>query len=171
MAIRHFVPAIALAGAAFAFTAPAHALGSKECGALYQKSKAADTLKGMNYSDFRKANCGADAAPGAAPAASATPAKSDKTTTVAAAPVVSEPTAANTERAPEPAAPSKVAPKGVPFPQSIDKKYASQTPAKGRMHTCLDAYHANKDANKLAGLKWIMKGGGYYSLCNAKLKS
>ena len=39
------------------------------------------------------------------------------------------------------------------------------------MHTCLEQYYANKDANALGGLKWIQKGGGFYSLCNAKLKT
>lgn len=38
------------------------------------------------------------------------------------------------------------------------------------MHTCLDQYYVLKDANALGGLKWIQKGGGFYSLCNAKLK-
>jgi hypothetical protein len=38
------------------------------------------------------------------------------------------------------------------------------------MHTCLDQYYANKDADALGGLKWIQKGGGFYSLCNARLK-
>ena len=38
------------------------------------------------------------------------------------------------------------------------------------MHTCLDQYYANKDSDALGGLRWIQKGGGYYSLCNAKLK-
>ena len=39
------------------------------------------------------------------------------------------------------------------------------------MHTCVDQYNANKATGGNAGLKWIQKGGGYYSLCNAKLKS
>jgi hypothetical protein len=38
------------------------------------------------------------------------------------------------------------------------------------MHTCLDGYYANKEANTLKGLKWIQKGGGYYSVCNSRLK-
>ena len=63
------------------------------------------------------------------------------------------------------------APKGVTFPTAISPKFANETPAKGRMHTCLEQYYANKDANTLNGLKWIQKGGGFYSLCNAKLKS
>ena len=38
------------------------------------------------------------------------------------------------------------------------------------MHTCVDQYNANKASNGNGGLKWIKKGGGYYSECNKKLK-
>jgi hypothetical protein len=38
------------------------------------------------------------------------------------------------------------------------------------MHTCLDQYRANKANNGNGGLKWIQKGGGYYSQCNKALK-
>jgi hypothetical protein len=38
------------------------------------------------------------------------------------------------------------------------------------MHTCLDAYNAAKAGGTLGGTKWIEKGGGYYSACNARLK-
>lgn len=31
-------------------------------------------------------------------------------------------------------------------------------------------YYSNKDADTLNGLRWIQKGGGYYSICNARLK-
>ena len=31
-------------------------------------------------------------------------------------------------------------------------------------------YNANKAANANGGLKWIVKGGGYYSECNKRLK-
>jgi hypothetical protein len=41
---------------------------------------------------------------------------------------------------------------------------------KARMHTCLDQYKANKATNANGGLKWIEKGGGYYSECNKQLK-
>ena len=37
------------------------------------------------------------------------------------------------------------------------------------MRTCLDQYEANKTANANGGLKWIQKGGGYYSQCNRRL--
>jgi hypothetical protein len=38
------------------------------------------------------------------------------------------------------------------------------------MHTCLDQYNANKASNGNAGLKWIEKGGSYYSECNQRLR-
>ncbi|TGQ67622.1 hypothetical protein EN829_029550 [Mesorhizobium sp. M00.F.Ca.ET.186.01.1.1] len=118
-----------------------------ECGAKYQAAKTANTLKGQKWNDFRKAECG--------------PAAADDDTV----PAPSEATYTK-----EPAKPTTVAPKGVTFPSAVSAKYASETPGKGRMHTCLDQYYALKDANALGGLKWIQKGGGFYSLCNAKLK-
>ena len=60
------------------------------------------------------------------------------------------------------------------FPKAIDPKYASESAGKGRMHTCLDQYNANKAVSGGAGnggMKWIEKGGGYYSACNKGLKS
>ncbi len=38
------------------------------------------------------------------------------------------------------------------------------------MHTCLDQYKENKANNGNGGMKWIQKGGGYYSECNKRLK-
>jgi hypothetical protein len=38
------------------------------------------------------------------------------------------------------------------------------------MHTCRDQYNANNASNGNGGLKWIVKGGGYYSECNKRLK-
>ena len=38
------------------------------------------------------------------------------------------------------------------------------------MHTCLDQYNANKTGGGNGDLKWIQKGGGYYSECNKRLK-
>lgn len=64
-----------------------------------------------------------------------------------------------------------VAPKGLKFPTKIAAKYADESAGKGRMFTCLHAYYVAKDANTLGGLKWIQKGGGFYSLCNDRLKS
>ena len=39
-----------------------------------------------------------------------------------------------------------------------------------RMETCLDQYRANKANNANGGLKWIQRGGGYYSECVKRLK-
>ncbi|WP_027053866.1 hypothetical protein [Mesorhizobium erdmanii] len=132
-------------------TAPAAAAGKgltmAECSAKYQAAKTANTLKGQKWNDFRKAECGAAA--------------SDDDS-------VPAPSEANYTKEPE--KPTTVAPKGVTFPSAISAKYASETPGKGRMHTCLDQYYVLKDAKALGGLKWIQKGGGFYSLCNAKLK-
>jgi len=65
--------------AAFAMTtSPAQALTAQECSAKYQAAKAAGTLGGQKWNDFRKAQCGADAAAApaaAAPAPAAEPAK------------------------------------------------------------------------------------------------
>jgi len=73
--------AIAVSGfAAFAASAPAQALTTQECSAKYQAAKAAGTLGGQKWNDFRKAQCGADAtavtttaAPAPAPAPVADP--------------------------------------------------------------------------------------------------
>ena len=115
--------------AAMAFSASsASALTVQECSTKYNAAKAAGTLAGKTWNDFRKAECGDTSAAAAAPAA------------------------------------------GAVFPAALSPKYASEKPSKARMHTCLDQYKTNKVSNGNAGLKWIMKGGGYYSECNKHLK-
>jgi hypothetical protein len=148
--------AVAVSGfAAVAMTAPAQALTTQECSAKYQAAKSAGTLAGQKWNDFRKAQCGADATPVAAPAAAAP-----------AAPAA--PKEAKKEAAPA-AAPAMPSGPAV-FPSAIDPKYAKESAGKGRMHTCVDQYNANKATGGNGGLKWIAKGGGYYSECNKKLK-
>ena len=56
------------------------------------------------------------------------------------------------------------------FPNALSAKYSSESAGKARMHTCLDQYNANKANNGNGGMKWIEKGGGYYSECNKHLK-
>jgi hypothetical protein len=149
--------AIAVSGfAAFAATSPVQALTTQECSAKYQAAKTAGTLAGQKWNDFRKANCGADATatPAAAPAAAPAPAPAPKEAKKEAAPAAA------------PAAPSGPA----VFPSAVDPKYAKETAGKGRMHTCVDQYNANKATGGNGGMKWIEKGGGYYSECNKKLK-
>jgi hypothetical protein len=59
---------------------------------------------------------------------------------------------------------------GAVFPTAVSPKYSNESAGKARMHTCLDQYRANKASNGNAGLRWIVKGGGYYSECNKRLK-
>ncbi len=145
--------AVAMSGlAAFAAVSPAQALTMQECSAKYKEAKTAGTLNGQKWNDFRKAECGAEAT--AAPAPAAAPAAAEAKP--APAPMAA------------PAAPVSVG--NAVFPSAISPKYAQETPGKGRMHTCVDQYKANKEANGNGGLKWIQKGGGYYSECNKRLK-
>ena len=156
------VCAIAVSGfAAFAAMSPAQALTSQECSAKYQAAKTAGTLAGQKWNDFRKAQCGADAA-AATPAA--TPAAAP-----AAVPAAAPKKEAKKEAAP--AAAPAAAPSGpATFPSAVDPKYSKESEGKARMHTCVDQYNANKAGNGNGGLKWIQKGGGYYSECTKKLK-
>jgi hypothetical protein len=118
----------------------ARALTMTECSAKYKEAKAAGTLNGMKWNDFRKAQCGSDAT--AAPASAAGPSAAPATATAANA----------------------------VFPNAVDPKYSKDSPGKARLETCLDQYKANKANNANGGLKWIQKGGGYYSECTKKLK-
>jgi hypothetical protein len=131
----------------------ANALTMKECSAKYKAAQTAGTLNGQKWNDFRKAECGAEA--------SATP---------AAGPAAAPPVAAPARKAATatPAAPSFTG--NATFPNAVSQKYSSESAGKARMHTCLDQYNANKAGTGNGGLKWIQKGGGYYSECNKHLK-
>lgn len=146
--------------AAFAATSPAQALTPQECSAKYQAAKTAGTLGDQKWNDFRKAQCGADAT--AAPAA--TTAAAPASPTEAAAKPKSK---KGGETAAAPAAPAGPA----VFPSAVDPKYSKETAGKARMHTCADQWKLNKAANTTGGLRWIQKGGGYWSECNKKLKA
>ena len=158
--------AIAVSGlAAFAMTSQANALTAQECSAKYQAAKTAGTLGGQKWNDFRKAQCGADAtaAPAAAAPAATAPAAEPKEATKNKS--KKEAKAAAKEAA------APVAPSGpAVYPNAVDPKYSKETAGKARMHTCVDQYNANKATNGNGGLKWIQKGGGYYSECSKKLK-
>jgi hypothetical protein len=143
--------AVAVSGLA-AFAMPAQALTSQECSAKYQAAKTAGTLNGQKWNDFRKSQCSAEATPAAAPAAAPAPT-----------------TAAKKEAAPAPAA-APAATGNAVFPSAVNPKYATETAGKQRFKTCDDQYNANKATGGNGGLKWIQKGGGYYSECNKRLK-
>ena len=122
----------------------AQALSMQECSAKYQAAKAAGTLNGLKWNDFRKSQCGAEATAAPTPAAAPAPASAPKAAPVAIGNAV--------------------------FPSAVNSKYSSESAGKARMETCLDQYRANKANNANGGLKWIEKGGGYYSECNKRLK-
>jgi hypothetical protein len=143
---------IAASGCAVFAATTAQALTMQECSAKYKAAQTAGTLNGQKWNDFRKAECGSDAAaaPAAAPAA---------------------PKAAEAKPAASPKPAAAPAPMGeAVFPKAVDPKYSKETEGKARMHTCVDQYNANKASNANGGLKWIQKGGGYYSQCTKKLK-
>lgn len=138
---------------------PAQALTSQECSAKYQAAKTAGSLNGQKWNDFRKTQC-------AAGATAATPAVAPTPATAAAPKAAPVPKTAAT---PKPAAvPMPVG--NATFPSAVDPKYSKESAGKARMHTCVDQYNANKASNANGGLKWIQKGGGYYSECTKKLK-
>ena len=147
------------------WTIPAHALSMHECSVKYRAAQTTKTLNGMTWKEFRKAECGAGAA--AVPSGTSTNAAD-----TAAAPAV----ASTTDNA-KPSKTTRIfdtAPTtnqtNAVFPTAVSPKYASKSAGKARMHTCLDQYEANKAGNMNGGLKWTQKGGGYYSMCNKRLK-
>jgi hypothetical protein len=151
MQLRYLtVCAAMLLGVSALAATSAQALTSKECSAKYKAAKEAGTLNGMKWNEFRKAQCGAEAA--AEPAPAAAPAGEAK-------PAAAKP----------PAAPPVVT-GNIMFPPTVSSKYSTESAGRARMHTCRDQYEANKANNANGGLKWIQKGGGYYSECNKHLK-
>ncbi|HLH12089.1 MAG TPA: hypothetical protein VKV77_09465 [Methylovirgula sp.] len=191
----HFIwrPALACAGIALlaglaATQAQAESV-QKQCSEKYQAAKAANSLNGQTWNQFYH-QCAADLKGGApasntaAPASNtAAPSSPPPSTTTQASPPPSTgggwfhhkkkqeataPAETPPAQTPSAAAPEPTGP--VVFPPAISSKYSNETPAKQRFHTCLDQYHANKATNSNGGLKWIEKGGGYYSECNKKLK-
>ncbi|MBA8901261.1 hypothetical protein [Phyllobacterium sp. P30BS-XVII] len=143
------VLALVAAMVLLAWGMPAQAISMKECSVKYKAAQAAGSAASWN--EFRKQQCAKDI--------SATPAP--------------ESDAAVSEMKTEAAAKDAQAAgdtKSLVFPSAVSSKFAAEKPAKARMHTCLEQYHINKDNNALGGTKWIQKGGGYYKLCNDKLK-
>jgi hypothetical protein len=137
--------AVLMSGLLCGMALPAQAVTMQECSAKYKAAKDGGTLGDKKWNDFRKAECGA------APTAAKT--EGDAAAKTSAAPA---------------AAPADVG--NAVFPTAVSPKYASETAGKGRMHTCVDQYNANKANNANGGMKWIQKGGGYYSECTKRLK-
>jgi hypothetical protein len=148
---------IAVTACSLTWAGTASAISLQECSAKYKAAQTAGTLKGMKWNEFRKAECSNNAAKPAA-------------TTPAAAPAAA-PKAEKKEAAPAAPAPAGTAAGNAVFPTAVAPKYSTESAGKARMHTCLDQYNANKAGNGNGGMKWIEKGGGYYSECNKRLKS
>ena len=161
--IDKVVPLILTCAALLGSALPASALSMKECSVKFKAAQDAGQANGISWSDFRKAECSTKAAD--------TPADESATD---AQPADDTPPAQARNKSGKPATKAASAAKagsgGTTFPSSIATKFASETPARGRMHTCLEQYHVNKDRGTLGGMRWIERGGGYYKLCNAKLK-
>lgn len=179
---RRMVQAAALGalvtlGATLLGPTPAHALSMQECSAKYKAAQAAGTLGSAKWNDFRKSQCEEGAAATGAPSAVRAPAAAPTSVPPAGAvrqggaPVTGQ-TAPVSRTAPQVAPGQQPAMVGsAVFPRAVAAKYAADKPSKQRMGTCLDQYNANKLTNGNGGLKWIQKGGGYYSECNKRLKN
>ena len=156
-----------------AWIGTASALSLQECSAKYKAAKSAGNT--MKWNDFRKAECSdAAATPSAAPASTTAAApKAEKKEAAPASTTAAAPKAEKKEAAPAATARAS-APAGsgnAIFPSAVSPKYSSESQGKARMHTCLDQYNANKTSGGNGSLKWIQKGGGYYSECNKRLSA
>ncbi|MGH6830323.1 MAG: hypothetical protein ACREDG_04140 [Methylocella sp.] len=147
------------------------------CSEKYQAAKAAGTLNGEAWPQFysrctteTKANPAAATAPPPppAPVVAAPPSPPPAPVVAAPAPPPVNPLKKPATKAMAPAAPA--APSTAVFPTAIAPTYAGEKPGVARRKTCLDQYNANKATDANGGLKWIQKGGGYYSECSKRLK-
>jgi hypothetical protein len=80
----------------------------------------------------------------------------------------SEATAAPTTAAAPVPAPSALG--NAVFPSAVSPRYSNMSAGRARMEICLNQYRANKANNANGGLRWIQRGGGYYSECIKRLK-
>ena len=155
------------------------------CSGKYQDAKAAGTLNGEAWPQFysrcvaeTKANPPAAPAPVVeappppppAPVVEAPPPPAPAPAPVAAAPPPVNPLKKRAMKPVAPAVAATPAPSTAVFPTAIAPAHAGEKPGVARQKTCLDQYNANKATNANGGLKWIQKGGGYYSECNKRLK-
>ena len=170
MLSRLSLAAVLAAGLA---SVPAHAMTAKECHAAFQSAKKGGTLNGQSYKAFKAASCGSETAE-AAPATTAAPA------TAATAPTTTAPVTTGKANPPDSSVAGTKAPiasKSAPvtsgnvvFPTAVSSQFSSQSAGKARMKTCVAQYNANKANGGNGSLKWIQKGGGYWSQCNSRLK-
>lgn len=154
-------------------TGAANAMSLKECSTRYQAAKKAGLLNNRNWTEFRKAECPADTPSSATSEKAEAPAAKPTTTTANDKKPVPEINGKTDQAilASSASSAGNSASLTAEMPTAIDQKYATETPARGRLHTCADAYQAQKKAGSLNGLRWIQQGGGFYSLCTRKIKA
>jgi hypothetical protein len=133
---------------------PLAALSLRACGAAYKDAGRAGTLGGMSWQEFRKAKCGATASTGGG-------AKAKTGAQAGSSPAPD----------PEPAGSGYLPSGRMVLPSAIPPKYKGEMPGKARRQTCLDQYRLNKASDANGGLKWVEKGGGYFSACDKRLKA
>ena len=150
--------------------APAHAMTAKECHAAFKTAKQNGSLNGQSYKAFKAASCGETTKAAAAPAVAA------ETTPPAAATPAASTSAAASDSSPA-ATKAPIAPKAavassgnVVFPTAISPEFSKLSAGRARQKTCVAQYNANKANGGNGSLKWIQKGGGYWSECNSRLK-
>lgn len=136
-----------LVGSSVATAAPAaKKMSFFACHKEFQDAKKNGTLHGQSFADFKTQHC------------SETKTTSSNTSSI---PSTSS----------KPASPVKsFLSGGAVFPTRIDPEFSSLSAGKARQKTCLKQYHLNKENGKNGELKWIQRGGGYYSQCNTRLK-
>lgn len=181
--------AVLFAGASVLSPAGAADLSGPGCHAAFQAAKASGTLNGLSYLAFKAANCSKDAAKGApessAPSSTQTTPAAPSSTAAQKPETPSVSTMTGKEKAE--ASATADAPMGVSkpatgkgaqivsgkavFPTAIAPQFAKLSTGKARLKTCAVQYQANKANGGNGGLTWIAKGGGYWSACNAHLKS
>jgi hypothetical protein len=142
-----------LAAAAVAATPPA-ALTMRACSAAYKNAQRTGTLGGMRWQEFRKTRCGPTTPAGAS-----------------TAPRTGSPSGAGPASGLAPGGSAYLPGGRAVFPTAIAPRYSDEAPGKARRQTCLDQYRLNKAGNLNGGLKWVQKGGGYYSECTRRLRT
>lgn len=143
------VAAASLVGSSAAMAAPASGkLSFFACHKEFQNAKKNGTLNGQNYAAFKAAQCS-----GSTDKAQTSDNASKK---------------APSSRTSAPVAP--VSSGSVVFPSRVSSEFSSLSAGKARQKTCLQQYNANKANGGNGSLKWIQRGGGYYSQCNSRLK-
>lgn len=154
-------------GGVVGLSCSAHAAEAKPCYQQFSEAKKAGTLTEKTFKEYKATHCDKVVKTPEQPVAN--DAKKEEKPAVKSA---NEPAKeAPKKEAKEAVEKAPVTTGEVVFPEKVDPKFANEKEGKARMMTCQEQYKVNKASGKNGGLKWIQKGGGYYSECNKHLKS